>query len=239
MKRLFLKATAAGAGIILAGSVAVRGATLYQDTALASGQVLNLPNNQTIGQQVWLGTLVPEYLTNFSFEYYSPYAVYAGNVQMDVKLYQNDGALVSGYSSPGTLFYDSGNFTLTDPWVVNGTNAATVIFQLSDLLSGNTQNLSPTFVLPTNFTFSVTVSGMQGLDQVGLPLYGLATVGTNAGDYWYNASGNWQLLTNSQYRVAFGAQFLGTPTPEPSVICLGACGAAVLTFMARRRQRRG
>jgi hypothetical protein len=242
MKRFFLKATTAGAGIILAGSVAVRGATLYQDTAQASGQVMNLPNNVTIGQQVWLGTLVPEYLTNFSFEYYSPYLSYAGNVQMDVQLWQNTGALVNGYSSPGTLFYDSGNFTLTDPWLVNGTNSATVIFQLSDLLSGNTVNLSPTFVLPTNFTFTVTVSGMQGLDEVGLPLFGVATVGTNAGDYWYNSSpgsGNWQLLTNSQYRVAFGAQFLGTPTPEPSVVCLGACGAAVLTFLARKRKQRG
>ncbi len=233
---------AAGAGIVLAGNAGVRGATLYSDTAHATGQVLNLPNNTTIGEQIWIGTLVPQVLTNFSFEYYSPYISYAGNVQMDVALYENNGALVNGYNSPGTSFFNSGNFTLTDPWQVSGTNSATVVFQLSDLYSGNAVNLNPSFVLPTNFTFAVTVSGMQGLDQVALPIFGyngVATVGTNAADYWYDTSGGWELLTNSQYAVAFGSQFSGQPTPEPSVLCLGALGAAALTAMARRRQRRG
>ena len=200
---------------------------------------MNIANNQQFGQQIWLGTLVPEYLTNFSFEYYSPFTTYTGPVQMDVRLYQNDGAPFNGYATPGTPFYDSGNFTLTDPWSVSGTNTATVVFQLSDLLSGNAVNLNPSFVLPTNFTFTVSVSGLQGGDQVGLPLFGVPSVGTNAGDYWYNVSGNWQLLTNSQYNVAFGAQFSGTPTPEPSVVCLGAMGAVALTIMIRRRQPRG
>jgi hypothetical protein len=112
---------------------------------------------------------------------------------------------------------------------------------LSDLQSGTTP-LPANFVLPTNFTFTVTVSGMQGLDQVALPFFGLngvATVGTNQGDYWYNNSGTWQLLTNSSGATAFGAQFLGNPTPEPSVLCLGALGMAALTVMARRRNRRG
>jgi hypothetical protein len=115
---------------------------------------------------------------------------------------------------------------------------------LSDLLgpAGNTIDLNPSLVLPTNFTFTVTVSGLQGLDQVGLPFFGLngvATVGTNQGDYWYNNSGTWQLLTNSSGTTAFGAQVLGKPTPEPSVLCLGALGMAALTVMARRRNRRG
>jgi hypothetical protein len=242
MKRILLKAMAASAGIILASSAGVSGAVLYQNTATPSGSVLNFPNNQQVGEQIWLGTLVPQYLTNFSFEYYSPFISYTGPVQMDVRLYQNNGALFNGYASPGaTPFFDSGNFSLTDPWQVNGTNTATVIFQLSDLLAGNTINLNPTFVLPTNFTFTVTISGLQGLDQVGLPFFGLngvATVGTNAGDYWYNNSGTWQLLTNSSGSTAFGAQFLGKPTPEPSVLCLGALGMAALTVVARRRNRR-
>jgi len=229
----------AGAVTILGSSAAVRGAVLYQDNASASGQVMNVANNAQFGQQIWLGTLVPEYLTNFSFEYYSPYTTYSGSVQMDVRLYENNGTAVNGYASPGTLFYDSGNFTLTDPWSVSGTNSATVVFQLSDLLSGNTVNLNPSFVLPTNFTFTVSVSGMQGADQVGLPIFGAPSVGANSADYWYYVGGNWELLTNSTYSVSFGAQFLGTPTPEPSVICLGAMGAAALTIMVRRRQRRG
>jgi hypothetical protein len=239
MKRLFLKALVAGAGIILAGSVGVRGDVLYQNTASPNGQVLNLGNNQQVGEEIWLGTWAPQYLTNFSFEYYSPYATYTGTVLMDVRLYENNGAPTNGYNTPGTLFFDSGNFTLQDPWQVTATNSATVVFQLSDLLSGNTLNLDPSFVLPTNFTWTVTVSGLQGLDQVALPIFDPPQVGTNAGDYWYDVSGNWELLTNSIGPIAFGAQFSGRPIPEPSVLCLGAAGAAALMIIARRRQRRG
>jgi hypothetical protein len=237
MKRLFLMAMAAGAGIILAGSVAVRGATLYQNTAFTTGQVLNLPNSAQIGEQIWLGTSAPMYLTNFSFEYYSPFSTYSGPVQADVRLYMNNGAPTNGYNTPGTLFYDSGNFNLQNPWS-QGTNTATMVFQLSDLLSGNALNLNQSLVLPTSFTFSVTISGLQGADAVGLPIFDPPQVGTNAGDYWYDVSGNWELLTNSIGPIAFGAQFQGT-IPEPSVLGLGALGAAALAVMARRRQRRG
>lgn len=241
MKISFLKAITAITGIVLAGNVGVRGDTLYQNTANPSGQVMNLGNNQQIGEQVWLGPTVPEYLTSFSFEYYSPgpALTYSGSVQMDVRLYANDGTPFNGYATPGTILFDSGNFALANPWSVNGTNSGTVVFQLSDLLSGTTplnQNLS----MPTNFTFSVTVSGMSGGDAVGLPIFGEPPqVGWNAGDYWYDVSGNWQLLTNGP--IAFGAQFLGktTPTPEPTVLCLGALGAAALMVIGRRRQRRG
>ena len=75
MKKLFLKAMAAGAGVILASSAGVRGANLYNDTTtLVSPQyILNFPNNALIGEQIWLGTgATPMYLTNLSFEYYDP-----------------------------------------------------------------------------------------------------------------------------------------------------------------------
>ena len=231
---------AASAGILLAGSAAVRGATLYQNTAFTTGQVLNLPNNAQIGEQIWLGSQAAYNLTNFSFEYYSPYGPnYTGSaVQADVRLYMNNGTPTNGYNTPGTLFYDSGNFSLQDPWSVNNTNTATLVFNLSDLLSGNAMNLNQSLVLPTNFTFTITVSGLQGADAVGLPIFDPPQIGTNAGDYWYDVSGNWELLTNSIGPIAFGAQFQGT-IPEPSVLCLGALGAAALTVMARRRQRRG
>lgn len=242
MNKLFLKAMGAGAGIVLMGSALVRGDTLYQNTATPSGQVMVITNNQQIGEQIWLGPTVPEYLNNFSFEYYSPLSSYSGSVQMHVRLYENNGTAFNGYDKPGTLFFDSGNFTLSNPWSVSGTNSATVVFPLSSLLSGNTVNLDPSFVLPTNFTFSVTVSGLTGSDEVGLPIFsGTPQVGWNAGDYWYDVSGNWELLTNNAGPIAFGAQFLGqtTPTPEPTVLGLGALGAAALALIARRRQRRG
>ena len=242
MKRLFLTAMAAGAGIILASTAGVRGAILYQDTATPNGQVLNIPNNTTVGEQIWLGTgTTPMYLTNFSFEYYSPYISYFGapNVLMDVQLFANTGTKTNGYNTPAASpFFDSGNFTLTDPWIVANTNSATMNFNLSSLLSGNTISIIPFVALPSNFTFAVTISGLQAADAVGLPIFGSPSVGYNAGDYWYDVSGNWELLTNTIGNIQFGAQFLGT-APEPSVLCLGALGAATLTFMARRRQRRG
>ena len=239
MKRLFLKAMAAGAGIMLASSAGVRGTVLYQDTLFNSGQVMNLPNGQQIGDQIWLGTgTTPMYLTNFSFQYYSPLPSYTGPVQADVILYQNNGAPTNGYSTPGSPFFVSGWFNLPNAWSVpnpNGpTNSATVTFQLSDLQTG-AFSLAPNFILPSNFTFSVTITGLQGADAVGLPIFNPPQVGFNAGDYWYDVSGNWELLTNSIGPTAFGAQFLGTAIPEPSVICLGAMGLVALTAMARRR----
>lgn len=238
MKRLFLKAMAAGAGIILASSAGVRGTVLYEDILFNTGQVMNLANGQQIGDQIWLGTgTTPMYLTNFSFQYYSPLPSYTGPVQADVILYLNNGTPTNGYSTPGSPFFVSGFFNLPNPWSLPGaTNSATVVFQLSDLLSGNAFNLSPNFILPSNFTFSVTITGLQGADAVGLPIFNPPSVGFNAGDYWYDASGNWELLTNSIGPIAFGAQFLGTPIPEPSVICLGAMGLVALTAMARRRR---
>ena len=239
MKRLLLKAMAAVAGIVLVSSAEVRGLTVYQNTANTTGQVMNFLNGQEVGQQIWLGSgASPVYLTNFSFEYYSPFISFSGPVQADVRLYMNNGPTTNGYRTPGTIFYDSGNFSLQNPWSVAGTNSATMVFQLSDLLSGNTINLNPTFVVPSNFTFTVTFSGMQGADAVGLPLFNPPQFGANAGDYWYDNSGSWELLTNSIGPIAFGAQFSGT-IPEPSVLGLGALGAAVLTVMAQRRQRRG
>jgi hypothetical protein len=238
MKRLFLKAMAAGAGIIVASSAGVRGAILYQDTTHNTGQVMNFPNGDQIGEQIWLGTgTTPMYLTNFSFQYYSP-VTNAGPVQADVILYQNNGAPFNGYSTPFSTFFVSGWFNLPSPWSVSGTNSATVIFQLSDLQAGAFP-LAPNFILPSNFTFSVSFRGLQGADSVGLPIFNPPSVGFNAGDYWYDVSGNWELLTNSIGPIAFGAQFLGTPIPEPSVICLGALGVVALTAMGRRRQRRG
>jgi len=239
MKNLLLKAMAAVAGIVLASSVEVRGVTLYQNTAQNTGQVLNFLNGLEFGQQIWLGTgATPMNLTNFSFEYYSPYTAFTGNVKADGRLYMNNGPTTNGYNTPGTVFYDSGNFSLQNPWTVAGTNSATIDFGLSDLLSGNFINLNPNFFLPSNFTFTVTITGMVGADAVGLPIFDPPQVGANAGDYWYDVSGNWELLTNTIGPIAFGAQFSGT-IPEPSVLCLTALGAAALTVMVRRRQRRG
>ena len=236
----------AGAGIILAGSAGVRADTLlYQNTATNLGYNLLFNNNDLIGQQIWLGTgALPFNLTGFSFEYYSTNASWAGSVTADVSFYENDGAVTNGYSAPGTLFFNSGTFSLPTPFSIAGTNSAILSFDNTDFLTTGDGSgwvpMSPGFVMPSNFTFTVTFTGLQDGDVVGLPIFDTPQVGANSGDYWYDVSGNWELLTNADYPIAFGAQFTGVqPTPEPSVICLSALGAAAFAIIARRRRQPG
>jgi hypothetical protein len=246
MKRFILKAMCASAGIILAGSAGVRADTvLYENTATNLGYNLLFNNNDLIGQQVWLGTgASPFNLTGFSFEYYSPNTHWVGSVTADVRFYENDGPATNGYNAPSTLFYNSGPFSITPPLSFSPSNQALLVFDITDLQSGDgpgAVTMSPGFVMPSNFTFTVQFSGLAGLDTVGLPIFDTPQVGANSGDYWFDVSGNWELLTNVAGPIAFGAEFTGTPqpTPEPSVICLSALGAAAFAIIARRRQRRG
>ncbi len=144
MRASFLNVFGAVAGIVLAGATLVRGDILYQNTAVDSGINLNFANNQQIGQQIWLGSATPEYLTNFSFEYYSPVLAnsFSGNVMMDVIIYANDsGSTYHGYTIPGTILYNSGLIPLVTPFSQNGNSFATANFDLSDLLNGVGQGL--------------------------------------------------------------------------------------------------
>lgn len=228
-----------GAGFILATAALVHGEILYQNTTVDTGENLNFPDGQTIGQQIWLGTTTPEYLTNFSFEYYSPNANFSGSVQMEVVLYANDGTpAYHGYDTPGTVLYNSGWINILSPFAAIGTNYATAVFDRTDLLNGVGTGASPMLpylFLPTNFTFSVTFSGLSGGDSVGLENYGTPTVGGNYGDYWFYTGGGWELLTNGT-PTSFGAQFSGQ-TPEPTVFALGSLGAVMIAGLIRRRRK--
>jgi len=242
MKRPYLKAAIAAVGFVMAGSVGVMGDVLYQNTSTYLGYNLNtFPNGQEVGEQVWQNPLLPpEYLTNFSFEYASPNSD-PWSVLVDVRLYANDSAtLFNGYPIPGSLLYNSGWLALPNPTA----GAQTIDFALSDLQfpAAGGSPLDSNLALPTTFTFTVTFSGLTEGQSVDMPVFDPPSAGTNYGDYWFDLSGNWELLTNSSgAQIAFGAEFQGqpSPTPEPTVLCLGAFGAAMLTVMARRRQRRG
>jgi len=240
MRASFLNTIGAVAGIVLAGAMLVRGDILYQNTTVDTGINLNFANNQQIGQQIWLGSATPEYLTNFSFEYYSPVqaANFNGNVTMDVILYANDSPYAfHGYTIPGTILYNSGAILLATPFSQTGLTVATAIFDLSDLLNGvGPGAVGMTQLLPTNFTFSVTFSGLGNGDSVGLENYGYPTVGGNYGDYWFYGNG-WELLTNAT-PTSFGAEFTGSTTiPEPTVLAMGALGAVMIAGFVRRYRK--
>jgi hypothetical protein len=235
MKTIFQKIAFVGAGLLLATNGAVHAQNLYNDSTTDTGNSLNFVNGTTLGNEIVMGYANPYYsLTDFSFEYYSPLATFTGvNVQMEVYLYANDGSPFNGYATPGTSLYDSGLFSLSTPQQYSASfpggpvNAVALDFDLS---------ASPVTV-PRDFTLAVVVTGLTGGDTAGIELFDPPTTGQNYGDYWSNNGGGWQLLTNT-VPTDFGAQFSGTPTPEPSSAYLGVAGGTLLAGLTwlRRRQ---
>ena len=228
--------------ILPAFAVAAQDVDLYNNmTSPSSGYVLDLPNGQTVGQQIFLANNYLDYPTlgngiTFSIVYYSLDASFSGDVTADVQFYLNDGPTVSGYNSPDTLFYDSGPFTLQTPQSAlgSGSDAAVLSFSQADLYSDALTNLNPSMPMPSNFTVCMTITGLEGSDEVGLPLGSAPTVGYNYGDYWFNNNGNdWELLEGT---VPIKVR-IEVDIPEPSTLCLAAVGAALLAgFATRRRQ---
>jgi hypothetical protein len=224
MKMFAQKTMVAGMVVFLATTVGMYGATLYSDSTVDTGVSLNFTNGMTMGNQIHLASGAN--VTSFSYEIYSPDATFTGSVQMEAFLYANDGAAFNGYLSPSTSLYDSGLFSLLTPVQSVGGDVETLNFTLSTSVP-----------VGSDFTLAIEVTGLAGGDTVGMELFNPATVGENYGDYWLDNGGSWQLLTNS-VPPDFGAQVIGTATPEPSTVCLGVVGAALLTGFTwlRRRQ---
>jgi MYXO-CTERM domain-containing protein len=222
---------AVGAGTILATGYSY-GDVLYDNTTSDSGNSLSFSNGETIGDEIILAnpTATAAFLDGFSFEIYSSESAFVSTgVQMQVQLFANDGAIVNGYASPGTLLFN-------DSFALPGTPQQ--LFSGSDV--GLIQEaLNPNVIAPNQFTLAVTVTGLDASDSLGIELFGPApTVGNNYGDYWLN-DGSWSLLTNS-VPVAFGSQFTGTAAPEPSGLYLGGLGLASLggfTWLRRRQAK--
>ena len=233
MKIFAQKIIAAGVGVLLLTGVPVYGSILYNNTTWDNYSSLNFSNGLTVGNQVVMGSgYTSAILTDFSFEIYSSLAAFnSPNVNMQVFLYANNGALTNGYNMPGTALYDSGLFTLPTPQTFPGnlgTNVGTVFFDLS---------LTP-IAVSSSFTLAAVVTGMTGSDAVGMELFNPATVGFNYDDYWLQNGANWTLMTNSASAIDFGARFNGTGVPEPSTLGLSVVGASLLigSFWLRRRQ---
>jgi hypothetical protein len=218
-----------------------RAGTVYDNTTTDTGGVLMLTNNQIVGGEIFPNYVATfPYLTNFSFEFYSPTYSWAGSVSADIKFYRNDGTAFNGYPSPGTLFYDTGWFDVLNPLAyTSGTsNRITYTFGWADLHTpGNPLvPMSPTLALPSDFTVVYQFDGLTNGNQLGLPIFQPPTVGTNYGDYWLvDNTSNWELVTNVAGPVAFGQLFIAD-TPEPSMFSLGILGAGLLGGLLKRRK---
>lgn len=173
------------------------------------------PGTFEVGNEIGLTLGSPRFLTNFSFEYWGTASgpSFNGTVQAEVRFYLNDGTPFNGYSTPGTLFYDSGLFTVPSP-----TSRNTFVFTAGADFPANGLYLP----VVSNMTWTVQFSGMGAGDNAGVDLYSPPVVGSTYGDYWENDITGWALKTNA-VAMDFAAKLEAT-TPEPSAIALLLCG---------------
>jgi len=124
--------------ILPAFAVAAQDVLVYDNTTTDTGYALMFTNNQEIGDQIWLDNATHPYLTGFSFEYYSPNLSFSQtSIAVDVRFYLNDGSPFNGYSTPSTLFYDTGWFDVQTPLsYFPGTNVAVLSFYQCGSLYG-------------------------------------------------------------------------------------------------------
>jgi hypothetical protein len=194
------------------------------------------------GDQIFLNSPGPAYITNFSFQYYgiggNANGSFVGqHVSVDVRWYLNNGTpTTSGYATPGTLVYDSGAVNL------GPTAASTLTFNTANgdfpvFPAGTGTN--GWYVPGDTLTFTVQFSGMGAGDQLGVDLFSPPTVGSTYVDYWQNngtaANPSWVLLENvNGTPVDIGQEWMGTPVPEPSALALSLVGGLGLLMAVRR-----
>lgn len=143
------------------------------------------------------------YLTNFSFEYWgtSQAGAFAA-AEVRVRFYLNDGPEFNGYSTPGTMFYDS------DWFEVRETERRTLVYT-----AGVDFPVEGLWIPETNFTWSVQFQGLAVGDAAGVDIYSPIVVGEGYPDYWEHAINGWQLKTNYTAPMNFAAVFQASTVP--------------------------
>ena len=226
------------AAAVFIGIVAARSDVIYDSTANYNGNAFSMVNGQEIGNEITVSPGSYWSLTNFSIEYYSPDVTLSTSVGIDVRFYLNNGPATNGFATPGTLFYDSGWFYNTALGGMPGNGYQVVKYNNSDFYGGSTVNMSPSYLVPGDFTFTITWTNLDGSDVIDMPLANSQTNaigGTSYGDYWVNNNGTWSLLTNS-VPANLVANFSGQ-VPEPSAFGLVAIGGALLFGIQRLRRK--
>lgn len=207
--------------VALLGSVGTTQAdTVYDNSVNDLGIRFSAANGVQFGDEITLaGT--SRYLTNFSFEYFGEN--FSGNETVTLRIYENNGPLVNGVPSPGSIpLFTYAGFSII------ATNRATITYDQATLGGG--------FLVPDTFTWTVEFSGIDGAgESAGLDLYGPVSVGSSFGDYWQLNGASWQLLSNSVTAISFGATAQAT-VPEPGTMALLALGGLVGALVWNRRR---
>jgi len=177
-----------------------------------------------------IGPGVSRYLTRFDFEYWgintaNP-SVFAGNVEVKVKFYKNDGPLsVAGYATPSTSIWESGWFGISP------TERNRIAY-----LAGSDFAAGGLYLAEDKLTWTVQFRGMGATDSVGVDVYGPPVVGTSAQDFWLNdpLDGGWVQKQN-EVDMNFACRFF--VVPEPSSMGLLLLGGGLLAAMRRSRKQ--
>ncbi len=228
---------AAAAALALATSSAFAG-TIFSTTGTGTEfygvgtSISNGHRGYEYGDQITLPSEGYSF-TGLTFDYYS--ASLGGS--MNLSIYANDGAVISGAASPGTKLLSIPNIGIS-----SGVNTAT--FDYSQYVAQYGQ-----LKLPKNFTVTVSFSGATSAADKGLIIGGAAStsgqphlnVGTSSDDFWQKTGpggSDWALrkLDNAQadnFKLTVTAN-----VPEPTTVALGVVGAAFVGAAALRRNRR-
>ncbi|HEV2391752.1 MAG TPA: hypothetical protein VG146_05235 [Verrucomicrobiae bacterium] len=208
---------------VLAFAVSLRADVIY-DNSKSDLETRFDPGMIEVGDEILLSGSA-RFLTNFSFEFWGTArnGSFAAPVEARVRFYQNDGALVSGYHAPGTLFYDSDWVSIGQP-----TSRNTLVFDLSQDPNGGGIFLP----VVSDMTWSVQFQGFGAGDAAGVDLYSPPASGQAYPDYWELSGNVWELKTNTM-PMNFAARFEASPVPEPGTFAWVALGGLVLLARSR------
>jgi hypothetical protein len=228
---------AAAAALALATSSAFAG-TIYSTTGTGTEfygvgtSIANGHRGYEYGDQIVLPSEGYSF-TGMTFDYYS--ASLGGS--MNLNIYANDGAVISGAASPGTKL-----LSIPGIGISSGVNTATFDYAPYVAQFGELK-------LPKNFTVTVSFSGATAAADKGLILGGAEStvgrphlnVGQSGSDFWQKTgpgSGDWALRALNSAQEPNFKMTVSANVPEPTTVALGVVGAAFLGASALRRNRR-
>ena len=228
---------AAAAALALATSSAFAG-TIYSTTGTGSefyGVGTSIANGHR-GYEYGDAIVLPSEgysFTGLTFDYYS--ASLGGS--MNLNIYANDGAVISGVASPGSKL-----LSIPGIGISSGVNTATFDYAPYVAQYGALK-------LPKNFTVSVSFSGATAAADKGLIVGGIEStvgqphlnVGQSGNEFWQKTGPGGSDWALRQLGAAQDANFKMSVTanvPEPTTVALGVVGAAFLGASALRRNRR-
>lgn len=178
---------------------------IYDNSSNFEGLYNNTRNEA--GDQVVLGGSA-RLLTEFAFEYFAGFTA-TGDETARIRFYYNDGPAQEGMAAPGTLFYDSGAFSIASGYrTVRGD-------QLEILLEADT------------FTFTFEFSGLGANETAGLLYYNPPTIGSSGPSFWQKEGGIWQAVAVSETGNNLAARFVAEQALEIATVSRQNPGMAI------------